>query len=51
MRAALATINHCAVPFFKPRRHQLVLVVVYVLRLTVSGNRFHFPRDNNKPVT
>ena len=29
MRAELANLNHCAVPFFKPRRRQLVLVLLY----------------------
>ena len=29
MREELASLNYCAVPFFKPRRNQLVLVQVY----------------------
>ena len=29
MRAKLACLNHCTVPFFKPRRRQLVLVLLY----------------------
>ena len=29
MRAELASLNHCAVPFFKPRHRQLVMVLLY----------------------
>ena len=31
MRAELASLNHCAVPFFKPRHRQLVLVLLLYL--------------------
>ena len=30
MRARLANFNHCAVSFSKPRRRQLVLVLLYI---------------------
>ena len=30
MRAELTSLNHCAVPFFKTCRRQLVLVLLYI---------------------
>ena len=38
MRAELANLNDCAVPFFKPRRRQLVLVLPYIIK---TLPRFH----------
>ena len=41
MRAKLAIINNCAVPFVKPRRRQLVLVLLYNIH-TVLRSLFPF---------
>ena len=43
MRAELANLNHCAVPFFKSRRRQLVEVLLLIIQTfefktdTISG--------------
>ena len=32
VRGELVNLNHCAVPHFKPRRRQLVLVLLYLIK-------------------
>ena len=53
MHAELASLNHCAVPFIKPRRRQLVLVLHYtkprsVRWCDISSCKFSNPRNKKR---
>ena len=50
IRAEVANLNHCAVPFLNPRRRQLVLIRLYTIHSSEHRikHKVHIWHDRNR---